>query len=41
MFATFLQLTAFNFIFSDTVKFELRLSEIVDKKYRKNDIHVT
>jgi len=41
MFAIFLQLTAFNFIFLDAVKFELRLSEIVGKIYGKNDIHVT
>ena len=41
MFAIFLQLTSFNFIFPDAVKFELRLSEIVEKKYGKNDIHVT
>jgi hypothetical protein len=41
MFAIFLQLTAFIFIFSGVVKFELRVIEIVGKKYRKNDIHVT
>ena len=41
MFAIFLQLTTFNFIFPDAVKFELRLSKIVGIKYRKKDIHVT
>ena len=41
MFAIFLQLTAFNFIFPDAVKFELRLSEIVGKICGKNNFHVT
>jgi hypothetical protein len=41
MFAIFLQLTLFIFIFPVTFKFELRVSEIVGKKYQKNDIHVT
>jgi hypothetical protein len=41
MFAIFLQLTLFIFIFPVTFKFELRVSEIVGKKYQKIDIHVT
>jgi hypothetical protein len=41
MFAIFLQLTTFIFIFPDVVKFELRVCEIVGKKYWRNDIHVT
>ena len=41
MFAIFLQLTLFIFIFSVAFKFELRVSEIVGKKYQKIDIHVT
>jgi len=35
MFAIFLQLTAFIFIFMDAVKFELQVSEIVGKNIGK------
>ena len=41
MFAIFLQLTLFIFIFPVAFKFELGVSEIVGKKYRKNNIHIT